>query len=312
MTCLNPLTAYRVFNEKTGKHEIVFNYKSGRSDEKLKLPCGQCLGCRLEYSRQWAIRCVHESTLHKFNSFITLTYNNDFLPADGSLCKKDFQRFMKRLRQTLWRRYKIKIRFFHCGEYGSKNLRPHFHAIIFGYDFGHDRCLWKITPRGDKIYRSALLEELWPYGFSTIGDCTFESCAYVSRYIVKKIKGDKELARKHYGDRVPEYTTMSRRPGIGQRYFEKWHSDIYPHDRVWFRGKEMQPPRYYDKLCLADPELFAMFEEVDFKRQQKRMDSDFNQLDEYEQFKELQRKRQYLEYNYSKRFHRNYEENLNV
>lgn len=312
MTCFSPLEAWRVFNEPLQKFEIVFNYKKGQSGERLKIPCGQCIGCRLEYARQWAMRCVHEASLHKSNSFITLTYNDDNLPSDGGLWKIDFQRFMKRLRQKVTRTYgkDVLIRFFHCGEYGSKNGRPHYHAIIFGFDFP-DKVLWKITPRGDYVYRSKLLESVWKYGFSTIGEVTFESCAYVARYITKKIKGDKELAKEHYGNRIPEYTTMSRKPGIGQGWFQKYHREVYPVDRVVLRGREMKPPRYYDSLCQADPDLFSVFEDVQCTRQLERLSSEFNQLDDYEQFQMLQRKRQHLEYQFKKRFQRSYEDEVN-
>jgi len=165
---------------------------------------------------------------------------------------------MKRLRKKVGK----SIRFFHCGEYGDDNKRPHYHAIIFGFDF-EDKKLWGHNKQGDPLYRSAILETLWTFGFSTIGDVTFESAAYVARYIMKKITGPD--AEDHYKrkyehidpytgeiykivfDNTPEYTTMSRRPGIASGWLEKFPNDPYPSDFIVMRGKKMRPPGFYDR-----------------------------------------------------------------
>ena len=230
---------------------IVFNPTYGWIDRPLTIPCGQCVGCRLERSRQWAVRCVHEASLHEDNCFITLTYNNESLPEDGSLNKKHFQDFMKRLRK----KYKNKkIRYYHCGEYGDKNFRPHYHAIIFGLEFD-DQKLFTVN-NGEKLYTSEKLEKLWPFGFSTIGTVTFESAAYVARYVMKKVNG--KNAKNHYervdsntGEiyiLVPEYNTMSRRPGIAAGWFDKYKDDVYPSDNIHLREKTFRPPKFYDKM----------------------------------------------------------------
>jgi len=230
---------------------IVFNPTHGWVDRPLTIPCGQCVGCRLERSRQWAVRCVHEASLHEDNCFITLTYNNESLPEDGSLNKKHFQDFMKRLRK----KYKNKkIRYYHCGEYGDKNFRPHYHAIIFGLEFD-DQKLFTVN-NGEKLYTSEKLEKLWPFGFSTIGTVTFESAAYVARYVMKKVNG--KNAKNHYErvdsntgeiySLVPEYNTMSRRPGIAAGWFDKYKDDVYPSDNIHLREKTFRPPKFYDKM----------------------------------------------------------------
>lgn len=235
----------------TGRRQIVFNPKLAMVDMPATIACGQCRGCRLERSRQWAMRCVHEASLHARNSFITLTYNDLCLPHDRSLNLDHFQRFMKRLRF----KYGKNIRFFHCGEYGEKFGRPHYHAIIFNLDF-EDKTLWKIN-NGQRLYTSQELSDLWPLGFATIGEVTFESAAYVARYVMKKITGP--MAEDHYsrldestGEIIslkPEYTTMSRRPGIGKGWYDKYKTDVYPSDMVVMRGdKKMKPPRFYDGL----------------------------------------------------------------
>jgi len=253
MPCFHPLSAY-----KTAAGDIIFNRNHRNIKEALKLPCGQCVGCRLERSRQWAIRCMHEAQCHKENSFITLTYNNENLPADKSLCLRDFQLFMKKLRKK-----RGFVRFYHCGEYGPTLGRPHYHACIFGLDWP-DKKLFKII-NGERLYVSEELTTLWGKGHATTGTVTFESAAYVARYIMKKVNGD--AAKDHY-DRIdpetgeitrlkPEYTTMSRRPGIGSDWFDKYHTDVYPHDRVIVRGRAMRPPKFYDtRYEILDPISF--------------------------------------------------------
>lgn len=247
MKCTKPLFAY--FDKKK---QVVFN-KPYAFAKGFNLPCGQCLECRLKRSHQWAVRCVHEAQMHEDNCFITLTFNDyELVMRDQrSINVKDFQNFMKKLRNSTFK----KIRFFHCGEYGEKFMRPHYHAILFGYDFP-DKVLFA-DRGGKKLYVSQKLNDLWPYGFSTIGDVTFDSAAYVARYCTKKITGDN--ADNHYmtedGEMLtPEYCTMSRRPGIGKTWFEKYQSDVYPHDYCEVEGKKIPPPRYYDELLKGDPE----------------------------------------------------------
>lgn len=258
MVCYSPLSAVRLEGQSKlkilgSKTDLSWKHASNikKSDSsEISLPCGQCIGCRLEYSRQWAVRCIHESQLHRDNCFITLTYNDLHLPDDKSLHLEHFQKFMKRLRK----RFGSGIRFYHCGEYGPKLNRPHYHALIFGFDFS-DKELWQTTDSGSRLYRSKDLERLWPFGFSSIGDVTFESAAYVARYILKKQNG--KNADEHYFDSEtgvilkPEYVTMSRRPGIASEWFDKYQHDVYPKDFITVRGKKVLPPRYYDNRYKA-------------------------------------------------------------
>lgn len=245
MTCYHPLTAYRSKsgrNPDTGKWPIVFNPHEGYVDMPIQVPCGQCIGCRLEHARQWAMRCVFEATQHTFNSFLTLTYSPENLPSDGSLVKRDMQLFMKRLRK----KFGNGIRFFGCGEYGAEFQRPHYHIIIFGEDFHADRYPWSVK-HGNVYYRSSTLERLWPYGFSLVGAVTFESCSYVARYVLKKVTGD--AAASHYDGLQPEFTLMSRRPGIAREWFDKFKDDVYPNDYVVIRDHlVVKPPKYFDDL----------------------------------------------------------------
>lgn len=247
--------------------EIVFCQR-GDISRNLTLPCGRCIGCRLERSRQWAIRCVHEASLYEDNCFITLTYNDASLPSDGSLDYSHFQRFMKRLRRSYPGRV---IRFYMCGEYGSQMLRPHFHACLFNLSFP-DMVLHSVTGSGSKLYRSDVLDRVWGLGFASIGDLNFETAAYCARYVMKKITGS--LAADHYrridadtGEIfyvTPEFNKMSLKPGVGAPWFDKFGSEVFPHDRVVLNGTPSKPPKFYDKLLERfDP---LMFEDVQFSR----------------------------------------------
>lgn len=260
MVCDFPLKGFRsVEKGSTGKPLITFNpLKAINSHLPLTIPCGRCTGCRLERSRQWALRCTHEAQLYDDNAFITLTFSDEHLPEDYSVHVRTWQLFMKRLRKSVGTK---KIRSFACGEYGDENLRPHYHAILFNHDFS-DKLFYKKTPQKLNLFTSQLLSTLWPYGHSTIGDVTFESAAYVARYVMKKFTGPDAAA--HYtrvhpltGKTVtvqPEFVTQSRRPGLGAPWLERFKSDVYPSDYVVERGMKMNPPRFYD-LKLTEEEL---------------------------------------------------------
>lgn len=281
MPCYSPLVAKRVFDERTQSYKIVFDKTSQAKGQVVYLPCGQCIGCRIARSREWAARLVHENTLWPASCFITLTYSPENLPENGTLVKKHFQDFMKRLRkrfkgvecvtiideETGELKDTYPIRFFHCGEYGSQLQRPHYHAILFNFDFP-DKEPWKRTRSGELIYRSKALEELWTYGFSSVGSVSFESCAYVARYVTKKITG--KGAEKYYQGREPEYVTMSRNPGIARDWFEKYHSDVFPQDFVVLKnGKKISTPRYYMKLLERFyPEVYDIVEQRRLERSQ--------------------------------------------
>ena len=244
MPCFSPIRAWKppLTKDFTRGRSLVFEDPHNPDCIPIQIPCGQCIGCRLERSRQWAIRCVHEASLHDQNCFLTLTYDDDHLPLDGSLNLEDITKFLKRLRRKI---EPNKLRFFQCGDYGSLGDRPHHHCIIFGYDFP-DREVFFSGVSGN-VYRSAILESLWPFGFSSIGDVTFESAAYVARYVLKKVNG--AMADDHYQGRKPEFITMSRRPGIASGWFDRFYSDVYPKDFVTIHdGMRCRPPKYYDKL----------------------------------------------------------------
>jgi len=283
MPCFTPLQAW-----KGPGGLITLNRNAGWSDRPLSLPCGKCVGCRERKAREWALRCLHEAQMHKHNSFITLTYSPEALPNDGGLRIGDFQRFSKRLRKRVGR-----FRFYHCGEYGSRNLRPHYHALLFGIDFHQDRVLVQESPYSR--YRSATLESVWGLGRCDIGNITYESAAYCARYVHKadvsrygrpgaRVEGvvDQDTDDPRYArvDPVtgeswqvrPEYSTMSRRPGIGSAWVEKYHADVYPSDEVVHNGRKFPVPRFYDaKVALfpskpGEPSFADLVEEAKVAR----------------------------------------------
>lgn len=240
MGCHWPLRAWksREVNE-SGKRSLEFAYREGYSDLEVKVPCGKCYGCRLERSREWAVRCVHEASMWERNSYVTLTYNDDNLVYGygvPTLVPDDFVKFMKRLRHA-----KSGVRFIQAGEYGAGG-RPHHHALLFNCGFD-DMVYLRMSPSGERLYRSEELEKFWPFGFSSIGAVSFESAAYVARYTIKKI-GEENRG----GAKTPEYMTMSRNPGIGKKWLDKYSKDIFPSDEVIVRGGvRCKPPRYYDE-----------------------------------------------------------------
>jgi len=253
MACYSPLSAWQT---ETGG--IVFAER-GNIRRELTLPCGQCIGCRADKAQAWAIRCVHESQMHENSCFVTLTYDDTNLPTDGSLNHRHFQLFLKRLRKQ---HAPNPIRFFMCGEYGEKNRRPHYHALLFGYR-PSDLLRHSQKPYG-VLWGSDTLQRHWRLGYVTVGNVTQESAGYVAQYATKKITGP--AAEAHYmslntatGELhqiAPEYGRMSLKPGIGYTWLEQYFPDVYQHDKVIINGKTKRPPKYYDKkIALRNPDL---------------------------------------------------------
>lgn len=248
----------------------------------MEVSCGQCLGCRLDRSRTWAMRITHEASLNEQNSFITLTYRNEDLPENWSLEKSHFQKFIKRLRK---KNPEKKIKYYHAGEYGNickhgidlervgcpicKLGRPHYHACIFNHNFNEDLEYYAYQNGVDR-YTSKTLEEIWQKGFVDVGKLEFKSAAYVARYIMKKVTG--EPAKEHYenidpltGEIIqlePEYSTMSN--GIGSDWYNRYKKDFFPSDETPVPGNGVFPqvPRYYtEKLKKTNPEMHQAIKE---------------------------------------------------
>lgn len=240
MPCYGPLTAYRPAPEAPDQR-LIFDKRKSHTGIAIKIPCGKCIGCRLEHSRQWAVRCMHEKRMHTDSSFLTLTYDDAHLPPGGTLVKRDLQLFMKRYRKLAGNG----VRFFACGEYGEKTQRPHYHVLLLSHRISDLRPLRTLArDNQNPLYKSKTLSNLWTAGVHAIGEVTFDSCAYVARYCVKKITGPR--AADHYKGRQPEFLVMSRRPGIGTAYLQKYQTEMYTHDNVIVNGVPTSLPRFYD------------------------------------------------------------------
>lgn len=215
----------------------------------VEIPCGRCIGCRLMSAQSWATRIVHESKMHDANCFVTLTL--DDANVSRSLDYTLFQSFMRRLRK----KSKRAIRFYMSGEYGSQTWRPHFHAILFGIDFSSDRVYYRKSPAGNRLYKSAFLDEVWSHGLCSIGAVTHESAAYCASYVLKKVSDNEDRLRRvdpETGEVYclrPEFSRMSLRPGIGESFFKAFKDELLNWDQAVISGKKRRLPRYYDRLA---------------------------------------------------------------
>lgn len=151
---------------------------------KILVPCGKCLKCRSKYRLQWQLRLQHE--LDSYNGvamFLTLTYNDENMPDNNSLVKKDVQLFIKRLRKYY---SDIKLKYFAVGEYGSKLFRPHYHLIIYGLKAPEHKknsvLNWK--------YGQFLSERIWKKGYCFVGYVDAKCINYVSKYVLKEFIKD--------------------------------------------------------------------------------------------------------------------------
>lgn len=268
MTCYSPWTAYR-------SSQGVVSQKKTADCESLSLPCGACIGCHMDRSQQWALRCRHEAATWTHNVFLTLTYDDEHLPWHGSLNGDEPRLFIRYLRRRLDGVQEAPdgsgrkpIRYFGCGEYGSQRARAHYHLLLFNVQFGD------VSPYGKETYTSKLVSELWKYGSHLIGEVTPASASYVSGYALKKV-GAWDRARVYgvhdpdtgeYVERKPEFAMMSLKPPIGWYWYAKHKSDLR-HGFIVVDGKQVAVPRLYrDKLALDDP---GLHEQMEWKRYQK-------------------------------------------
>lgn len=297
MSCYHPLRGFAVGTTASGKTEYKItgydtqyvyrvgdSWREGASEYSLGkalslpvkslsndvvtdstlIPCGQCIGCRLDYAKQWASRIMLEAGYHDESIFLTLTYDDVHLPSPAddlvlretgevisfnvsSLVKKDLQDFLKLLRYYSGQ----KFRYFACGEYGSETWRPHFHLAIFGLHL-NDLRIYKRNFAGDILYNSDIIDKAWKYkGYAVIGELNYNSASYIARYVVKKWKG-KQASDYDLLGLTPPFVTMSRKPGIARQYFEDNYDKIYRYDKINIPtrkgGLSVKPPRYFDKL----------------------------------------------------------------
>lgn len=270
MSCNNPKPALLIPDEKstTGQKvkflrlfrtDTYYDLQKKYGDSLVMIPCGQCEACIEQRTKSWAVRCCLEAAQYENNCFVTLTYNNSNLPKKG-VNIKDVQRFIKNLRNE----FGSGIRYFGAAEYGSLG-RAHYHLILFNFFPSDAKCLIQ-SPYGGFYYSSKILDKLWrtkkkladgkyhQLGFVSVGDVSYNSCAYVARYCQKKI--GKELGVVGVN---PEFSFMSRRPGIGEQYFKDHFDSLLATDTIYgqFGGRFcVSSFRYFDKLIdRVNPEL---------------------------------------------------------
>lgn len=266
MSCYSPLKASR---QEDGSI-VVLDYKrryssdyyqdvsakfDGLGDDFLFFRCGKCVGCLLNRSLNWAVRCEHEAMYHEENYFLTLTFNDKFLPSDYSLKTWHLQDFWKRVRHGLDNEAEYfdgvfagaeapRIKYYAAGEYGDLNFRPHYHAIVFGLPLRRlGDLVYHAKSKDFTLYRSTWLERFWPWGFSTVSEMSFETAAYVARYCMKKVFKDGPEAYAEAGI-VPERAWISK--GLGRSWYEEYKAETWRDDYIVnSRGRQMSVPRTY-------------------------------------------------------------------
>lgn len=258
MACLTPVKAF-----KNCEGSIIFG--DSQDGSPLYLPCGKCIGCRKDLTKDWAVRCSHEAQMHTYNSVLTLTFDENNLNSQSTLVKSDIQNFIKRLRKFIFTNKDLKqnfpqfsrkkISYLYCGEYGERFERPHYHIIIFGFDFP-DKIYFKDSQSGDKIFTSKFLDSIWGLGHATIGTMSMASATYCASYLTKYVSTQER--EEIYCGRLPEFGHASKKPAIGLNWFKKYHNDLLAHDQVIIDNQKYRIPRYYlKKLEEFHPEKFT-------------------------------------------------------
>lgn len=239
------------------------------------IPCKHCWACQLKYSAEWATRLTWEAQRYEHKFYITLTYNEEHLPIyeqmkyidkdgdvtiyendgtwTGCLQPKDTKKFINTLRKFYERRGLTDIKYFYCGEYGEQG-RPHYHMILLGapldinqfYDFHVDPVHKKLH------WKSKEIDKWWGKGFADVAEVEWNSCAYVARYCMKKINTENDTRYYAEQGKYKEFIRMSRRPGIGMRYYDENKEKIYKYDEVIQRTikgnvSSFKPPKAFDK-----------------------------------------------------------------
>lgn len=295
MSCYHPLKGFKIGLTNSGKDNLLIcSYKVDHIEQDLngkwircydnivrpgsrairsfiEIPCGRCIGCRIDYSKQWADRCLLEMKKYKSNYFITLTYDDEHVPKNNpkiltnskgesytafkagefnSLFKRDLQLFFKRLRKKTGQN----IRYYCCGEYGDNTFRPHYHCIIFNLELND------LIPNGknefnDIYYNSKTIEDCWKLGFSGVAKASWETCAYTARYVMKKLKGGASIEYELVGIEPP-FVTMSRKPGIAKDYYDSNKEKIFEYSNIRIGTENgshsIKPIRYFKKLYEID------------------------------------------------------------
>lgn len=325
MACFKPLHGIRmpqylapgVPNPRAGQY-LVYSYMEHREPyldpytgeyiEEITIGCGKCVGCFLDKSREWAVRISCEASEYpeESNWFATLTYANAGDALRRPTFNDDDAMVLDKTHPTLWfksiregyNRYfgdmpdfnaDVGLRYYLAGEYGDHSYRPHYHVCMLNFPLPDVELIGR-TATGNQLFRSPYLDRKWQRGHITLGRLTYKSAAYAARYCMKKANGLTSAQYESIG-LEPEYTVMSRRPGIGYHYINENGARIYSTDSVVLpstRGKSAnanKPPKYFDdKYALIDPSAVAKAkakraEVAEIMRDLKLSETDLDEID---------------------------------
>lgn len=210
---------------------VIIGYD--KLNKPIKASCRKCIECRQTRANEWSLRCSMEMKDHEKNCFITMTYREN----PTVLVKKDLQNFIKRLRKDLVSKFgkDFKIKYFSAGEYGDKMLRPHFHMIIFGYDF-EDKIYAGETRSGKPFFFSKKLQDIWKHGLCTVQEANANTARYIALYHMK----DKANGLPPYLWDYPEFNTMSQ--GLGVKRILKKIDTYLLTDEIFLEGFAYKVP----------------------------------------------------------------------
>ena len=298
--------------EELNDLDIMKKYEGGMHYKKSVIPCGKCIGCRLDYSKEWANRAYLESTLYPdANWFVTLTYEDPFLTIKdeftdkngftwtiennerATLVPEELHRFLNTFRQIMLREYGVKgIRFMACGEYGEQNLRPHYHIILLNCPIPEETFYNPRIKRGFFYYQNKIIERAWTKGISNISEASWNCISYTARYITKKVNGNAEADIYYANGIIQEFFRMSRDPGIGKPYYDLHKDEIYKDDRIMISNLSgvhyEKPPKYFDDLFKEEyPERWK---EIQQKREREGRNAQRNATSETSLFRRDQLK----------------------
>lgn len=300
MSCTNPQPYLIPFGGGRPRHcmtDLPFG-SYGVSGKLVYLPCGNCLACRRERRQDYTCLQVLESLEWSDNWFITLTYDDDHLPKNGSLVRSHLSKFFESLRHY-FKSINEPCRYFAVGEYGEKSSRPHYHFSLFGVssrglgfkeDDSEDYRLDSLLNRGafqkikegvydengNRCWHSSVIGSRWPYGNHQIYRANRFTFQYVAGYVTKKLSGSLLLALKQSG-RIPSFSVQSR-PSIGYEWWRKHYkrlSILYKgrlyNDCIDVPGMSWRIPRVFEKWYKSKGDIgdFIYLEKVKALRSAK-------------------------------------------
>lgn len=237
MQCFTP---YRVKNR---------NKDSNHQNMMVDVPCGKCLACKKRRSSHWSFRLNEEAKISTSAAFLTLTYENPPITENGfhTLDKTDFQKFLKRLRKKCpTSKKQTRIKYYACGEYGSKTFRPHYHAVLFNLPY-------------NLIQNPQIIADTWQNGHIHLANNNLATINYVVGYMTKS-----NFTRiNQYDDRKPEFSLMSKGMGLG--YLTTAMKDYYKKRELFCivreNGHIISMPRYYKQKIFTKDQLTKMYKD---------------------------------------------------